>query len=110
MKGKFFTLLTLLLCAVTSSWALSGVEKAKNTGTKDTPITGTSYTIAGTYIAGAGGSMAGDMANMGVKLRTGSDGARVVFTVNSGSLLLTLCCMVSQTMLLKAVLLNPVSL
>lgn len=84
MKGKFFTLLTLLLCAVTSSWALSGVEKAKNTGTKDTPITGTSYTIAGTYIAGAGGSMAGDMANKGVKLRTGSDGARVVFTVNSG--------------------------
>ena len=81
---KIFTLLTLLLAVGSGAWADSGTEKATNTGTKDTQITGTSYTIAGTYIAGAGGAMAGDMANKGVKFRTGSDGARLVFTVNKG--------------------------
>ena len=81
---KLFTLLTLLLCVCGSALADSGTEKATNTGTKDTQITGTSYTIAGTYIAGSGGAMAGDMANKGVKFRTGSDGARLVFTVNTG--------------------------
>ena len=38
-------------------------------------ITGNSYTIAGTYDAGASGS--------GFKMRTGTDGNRCVFTVNS---------------------------
>ena len=82
---KIFTLLTLLLAVGSGAWADSGTEKATNTGTKDTQITGTSYTIAGTYIAGAGGAMAGDMANKGVKFRTGSDGARLVFTVNKAA-------------------------
>ena len=39
------------------------------------PITGISYTIAGTYDAGASGN--------GFKMRTGSDGNRCVFTVNN---------------------------
>ena len=65
-------------------WALTGTEKATNTGTKDTEIKGTSYTIAGTYIAGSGAASATGMANKGVKFRTGSDGARLVFTVNTG--------------------------
>jgi len=81
---KLFTLLTLLLCVCGSALADSGTEKATNTGTKDTKITGTSYTIDGIYIAGSGGQMAGDMGNKGVKFRTGSDGARLVFTVNTG--------------------------
>jgi len=81
---KLITLCMLLLCAVSSSWAESGTEKATNTGKKDTGITGTSYSIDGTYIAGAGGATAAGMANKGVKFRTGSDGARLVFTVNTG--------------------------
>lgn len=81
---KLITLLTLLLCVVVSSWALTGTEKATNTGTKNTDLTGTSYTIAGTYIAGAGGSKAGDMPNNGVKVRTNQNSNTLEFTVNSG--------------------------
>ena len=76
--------MTLLLCAVTCSWALTGTEKATKTGTKNVAVTGTCYTIDGTYIAGAGSAKAGDMANEGVKLRTNQDGSRVVFAVTSG--------------------------
>ena len=79
---KLFTLLTLALLSIGSAWALTGTDKASNTGTKNTDISGTSYTLPGTYIAGAGGATATGMANKGVKLRTGSDGARVVFNVN----------------------------
>lgn len=81
---KLLSLWMFLLCAVTSVWAASGTEKATNTGTANTEVKGTSYTIAGTYVAGAGAAMAGSMANKGVKLRTGQDGGRVVFAVNSG--------------------------
>ena len=82
---KLFTLLTLLtLIGGGNLWAETGTEKATNTGTKDTDITGKSYTIAGTYIAGSGGAQATGMANKGVKFRTGNDGKRLVFTVNTG--------------------------
>ena len=81
---KILSLLTLLLCVVGGANAESGTEAATNTGTKDTNITGTSYTISGTYIAGSGGATATGMANKGVKFRTGSDGSRLVFTVNTG--------------------------
>ena len=74
----------LLLCVVGTSWAETGTEKATNTGTKDTDIKGKSYTIAGTYIAGKGGAEATGMGNKGVKFRTGADGARLVFAVNTG--------------------------
>lgn len=50
--------------------------------TKDAAITGTSYTIAGTYNAGGGSTQAGTMASKGFKMRTGSDGNRCVFSVN----------------------------
>ena len=81
---KLFTLLTLLVAIVTGAWGATGTEKATNTGTKDTQISGTSYSIAGTYIAGAGVASATGMSNNGVKFRTGNDGARIVFTVNDG--------------------------
>ena len=81
---KLFTLLTLALLSIGTAWAGGGTEKATNTGTKDKELKGTSYTIAGTYIAGAGAGSATGMANKGVKLRTGNDGSKVVFAVNSG--------------------------
>ncbi len=81
---KLLTLLTLVLLGMGSAWALTGTEKATNTGTKDTPITGTSYTIGGAYIAGAGGATATGMANKGVKFRTGANNSTLEFTVNEG--------------------------
>ena len=81
---KLFTLLTLALLSIGSAWALDGVETATNTGTSNTDVTGTCYTIPGTYVAGKGGTMAAPMENKGVKLRTGVDGARVVFNVTAG--------------------------
>ena len=50
--------------------------------TKDAAITGTSYTIPGTYNAGGGSNKAGTMPSNGVKLRTGQDGGKVEFLVN----------------------------
>ena len=89
MKTKIFLLKTLLLGIVLlmgggNVWAATGTDKASNTGTKDTDLSGTCYTIAGTYVAGSGSVQGVKMANKGVKLRTGQDGNRVVFTVNSG--------------------------
>ena len=69
---------------MSGAWAETGTEKATKTGSKDTDLSGTSYTISGTYIAGAGSAAANGMANNGVKFRTGSDGNRLVFTVKSG--------------------------
>lgn len=81
---KVFTLLVLMVCAIGTAWAEGGVEKATKQGSSNVDITGTCYSIAGTYVAGAGASKAGDMVNEGVKLRTGVDGARAVFTVKAG--------------------------
>ncbi|MBR1395029.1 MAG: hypothetical protein IJ559_05155 [Prevotella sp.] len=89
MKTKIFLLKTLLLGIVLlmgggNVWAATGTDKASNTGTKDTDLSGTCYTIAGTYVAGSGSVQGTKMANKGVKLRTGQDGNRIVFTVKSG--------------------------
>ena len=81
---KILLLGIVLLMGAGSTWAESGTEKATNTGTSNEQITGTCYSIAGTYVAGKGGIQGEKMANKGVKLRTGQDGNRVVFTVNSG--------------------------
>ena len=81
---KLFTLLTLLVAIVTGAWASTGIERATNTGASNTQITGKSYTIAGTYIAGAGAGMATGMSNKGVKFRTNQNQNTLVFTVNEG--------------------------
>lgn len=52
--------------------------------TKDTDIVGTSYTLAGQYVAGAAGKYYGDMTGAGVKIRTNKNGNTASFTVNSG--------------------------
>ena len=80
---KLFTLLTLLLTVCSGAWAISGTEKATNTGTSNATITGTCYTLDGKYIAGTGGVQQGNMANRGVKLRTNQADNYIIFTVNS---------------------------
>lgn len=84
----------LLLCALivgsVSAWA--DTETATNTGTKDTDLSGTSYTISGTYVAGSGSTKTDPMGNKGVKIRTNrpatvageSVSNAFAFTVNSG--------------------------
>ena len=81
---KVFTLLVLALVSIGTAWAEGTVEKATNVDSKDKDLVGTCYTIAGKYIAGKGGAKVGDMQNAGIKLRTGADGARVVFNVKTG--------------------------
>lgn len=65
-------------------------EKEQQGGGKNTSAVGTSYTIDGSFIAGAGSSMATPMTSKGLKLRT-KNGAAVTgtaecveFTVNEG--------------------------
>ena len=71
---------------VTTVWA--DTESNPTDGlSKDTDVKGTSYTIPGTYIAGAG-SKVGDMQTKGVKFRlnraVGETANAVQFTVNNG--------------------------
>ena len=79
---------TFLLCALLAgslgAWASVGTEKATNTGAKDTDLSGTSYTISGTYIAGSGSASADGMNNKGVKFRTGQNSSTLEFTVKEG--------------------------
>lgn len=64
---KLLTLFTLLLTVCSGAWATD--ETPGNTGTKDTELTGTSFSIPGTFIAGAGGVKVGTMSTKGVKIR-----------------------------------------
>ena len=59
-------------------------EELSTGGTKDTDYVGKSYTIPGTYIAGAGSAKVGDMSGSGIKLRTNKGENEIVFNVNSG--------------------------
>ena len=79
---KLFTLFALTVFAASSTFALT--EQLKSGGAKNTDLKGISYTLPGTYVAGGGSTQAGDMLGKGLKLRTGSDGARAVFNVNAG--------------------------
>ena len=80
---KLFTLLTLALLSIGSAWAATGTEKATNQGTSNGTITGTCYTLDGTYVAGKGGVKKGSMDNAGVKLRTNQANNYITFTVNA---------------------------
>ncbi len=82
MKKKIFTLLTLLVAVCSGAWA--GTETPGNTGTKDTNVSGYSYTIAGTYVAGAGGAQVTPMESSGVKVRLNKSSNTMVISVNDG--------------------------
>ena len=79
---KLLSLLTLMIVAITTSWAAT--ETPGNSGTADTQLTGTSYSIGGDYIAGAGSTKIGDMATKGVKIRTNKNSSTLVISVNAG--------------------------
>ena len=79
---KVFTLLTLALMSIGSAWA--GEETPGNTGTKDAAVIGTSYNIAGTYIAGAGGAQVTPMKSKGVKVRLNQNSNKLVISPNAG--------------------------
>lgn len=64
---KLITLLTLLVVAVTGAWA--DTETPGTTATSNNDLVGTSYTIPGTFIAGAGSTKVAPMSTKGVKVR-----------------------------------------
>ena len=66
---KIFTLAAAVLFA-TSIFA--GSEISSNTGTADAAVEGTSYTIPGAFVAGAGGKQVTPMPNKGIKVRLNS--------------------------------------
>ena len=82
---------SLLLCAAAftsfSAYAVEGVETeagavAANTA-KDNDIVGTCYTIPATHNPSGSGNAQGTMPRKGLKLRTGNDGSRLVFSANA---------------------------
>ena len=79
---KFLSILTLLLAVCSGAWA--DTETPGNAGTSDTDLTGNSYSIPGTYIAGAGSIKVGDMATKGVKIRLNKESNTLVINVKSG--------------------------
>lgn len=80
---KKILLLAALLTGTTAFAQTETNETAKGGTAKDEAVVGESYRVDGTYIAGKGSTQAGGMTSKGFKLRTGQDGARVVFTVQS---------------------------
>ena len=84
---KHFTKSLLVLFAALFSFSVAfaetgtETEKDQKNGNKDVTAEGQSYTIAGTYIAGTGSSMAEPMTSKGLKFRTGQAGGSLEFTV-----------------------------
>jgi len=78
---KLFTLLTLALMSIGSAWA--GTETPGKTGTSNAAVIGTSYTIPGTYVAGAGGVQVAPMESKGVKVRLNQSN-KLVISPNAG--------------------------
>ena len=63
---KIFTLLAATLVSI-GLWAAS--ETSANTGASNAKVEGTSFTIPGTFVAGAGGTQVSPMKNKGIKVR-----------------------------------------
>ncbi len=82
MKKKIFTLLTLMLGVCSGAWA--GTETPGNTGTSNSDVIGASYTLAGTYVAGSGGTKVTPMETKGVKVRLNQNSNTMVISVNDG--------------------------
>ena len=64
---KLFTLAAAVLASF-SLWAATESNPTADVASND-EVSGTSYTIDGTYVAGLGGTKAGDMATKGIKFR-----------------------------------------
>lgn len=83
---KFFTFAAAMLMAV-GMWAETESNPTE-VPSKDNAIVGVSYTIAGTYNAGASGSKIDPMPDKGVKFRTNKSSGTLTnaieFTVNQG--------------------------
>ncbi|MBR2167674.1 MAG: hypothetical protein IJ920_05030, partial [Paludibacteraceae bacterium] len=82
---KLFTLAAALLASFS---LMAETETHPESASSSVAITGTSYSIAGDYIAGVGGTKAGDMQTKGIKFRinkpVGDIANAVEFTVNEG--------------------------
>ena len=83
---KLFTLAAAVLASF-SLWAATESNPTADVASND-EVSGTSYTIDGTYVAGLGGTKAGDMATKGIKFRlnrtAGELSNAVEFKVNEG--------------------------
>jgi len=79
---KIFTFLTLALISIGTAWA--DTETPGKTGTNNAAVIGTSYTIAGTYVAGAGGVQVAPMESQGVKVRLNQNSNKLVISPNPG--------------------------
>ena len=83
---KLFTLAAAVLASF-SLWAATESNPTADVASND-EVSGTSYTIDGTYVAGLGGAKAGDMTTKGIKFRlnktAGGLSNAVEFKVNEG--------------------------
>ena len=83
---SLFIVLSVLF-SFSNAFAETGSETENNAtggGASNAQVDGQSYYVAGTYIAGKGSAQTGNMTSKGFKLRTGTDGARAVFSVQTG--------------------------
>lgn len=113
---KLFTFAAAVLASF-SLWAAT--ETHPSGAVKDTDVKGVSYTIPGIYIAGEGGTKAGDMQTKGVKFRLGNKVDKTnkgfYFKVNEGYKIteVVFCGHVndnSKTSTLKSVMVDGVSI
>ncbi len=79
---KLFTLLTLALVSIGSAWGET--ETPGSTATSNKAITGTSYSIDGTFIAGPGSPIVSPMESKGVKVRLNRADNTMTIKVNDG--------------------------
>lgn len=86
---RIYKSLFLVLAALFSfsfAFAETGSETeltASGGASSNAQVDGQSFYIDGSYIAGKGALQKGDMTSKGFKLRTGTDGNRAIFTVNT---------------------------
>ena len=82
---KFFTLVAAVMASMS---LMAETETHPSSATSSEAITGTSYSIAGDYIAGVGGTKAGEMQTKGIKFRlnkpVGDIANAVEFVVTDG--------------------------
>ncbi len=77
---KLFTIAAAILA---SACMFAATETSANAGTSNADHVGTSFTIPGKYVAGAGGTKVSPMPNKGIKVRTNTD-QTITINVNEG--------------------------
>ena len=96
MKKNSLKLLALAVMSVFSFSTMAQTEANPSEATSSTDLVGTSYTVAGDYIAGKGGSMGGTMTEKGIKFRInktyGETKNAVPFVVNAGYKITAISC------------------